>query len=350
LEKPVKDFSEPRGELLRDFPRRAIKVSQDTVVKREFLKNESPPLVIRPALRGLNLIAWTAMNRELLDAELSTHGAMLFRGFGLSSAEEFEQFMKAFSVEMLDYRERSSPRSRVLGNVYTSTDYPANYSIFLHNENSYQACWPLRIAFFCHTPAQQGGETPIADCRKIFSSLADRVKDEFIGRKVLYVRNFGNGVGLPWQEVFQTSDRRNVEAHCRAAGIEVCWKGKDQLRTSVVRPAIARHPRTGEIVWFNHATFFHVTTLEPAIRRVLMAELSEEDLPNNTYYGDGSPIEPSVMDELRDQYERHKISFPWERGDILMLDNMFVAHGRAQFVGPRKILVGMMEAVGDRGV
>jgi hypothetical protein len=37
------------------------------------------------------------------------------------------------------------------------------------------------------------------------------------------------------------------------------------------------------------------------------------------------------------------VSFPWQRGDILMLDNILAAHGRAPYEGPRKILVGMTE-------
>jgi alpha-ketoglutarate-dependent taurine dioxygenase len=35
------------------------------------------------------------------------------------------------------------------------------------------------------------------------------------------------------------------------------------------------------------------------------------------------------------------ISFRWERGDVLLLDNYLVAHGRNPYEGPRKILVAM---------
>src|SRR5262249_21300199 len=249
------------------------------------------------------------------------------------------------SAEPLPYRERSSPRTRVSNNIYTSTDYPANRSIFLHNENSYQLTWPMKIFFFCMTPSIRGGETPIADCRKVFGRIDLKIRQRFIEKNWMLVRNFGNGLSLPWQSVFQTEDKSAVETYCLNARIETEWRG-DCLRTRQVRRAVAQHPATGEIVWFNHAAFFHVSTLEPSAREALLEGLEEEDLPNNTYYGDGSPIELSVLDEIREAYRSETVSFPWQKGDVLMLDNMLVAHGRRPYVGQRDILVAMTEPFG----
>jgi hypothetical protein len=106
-----------------------------------------------------------------------------------------------------------------------------------------------------------------------------------------------------------------------------------------------QHPQTGEPVWFNHATFFHVSTLPEAVREGLAAGLAEEDLPANTYYGDGSPIEPETLEHLRAAYREETVLFPWRQGDLLMLDNMLVAHGRSPFRGPRKILVAMADPI-----
>jgi alpha-ketoglutarate-dependent taurine dioxygenase len=106
---------------------------------------------------------------------------------------------------------------------------------------------------------------------------------------------------------------------------------------------MTRHPETGEMIWFNHATFFHVSTLEKDIREKLIRELGEENLPTNTYYGDGCPIEDSVLEALREAYQAEKVAFPWKRGDVLLLDNMLVAHGRNPYVGPRRICVTMSD-------
>lgn len=324
--------------------RRAVSVSTESLTTTGYLQPASPlPLVIEPAVKGLNPVAWATSRREWIEDQVLAHGGLLFRRFNTHTAGDFEALIRAIAGDLLEYRERSSPRSEVGEHVYTSTDYPADQSIFLHNENSYQHAWPLRIFFFCLTPAEQGGETPIADCRKIFARIDPQIRQRFMEKRVMYVRNFGAGMGLPWQTVFQTTDREAVERHCLSVGIKVEWLDNNRLRTRTVRPAVSRHPRTGELVWFNHATFFHVTTLAPAIRESMLAEFAEEDLPTNTYYGDGTPIEPSVLDELREIYRQETVAFPWEKGDVLMLDNMLVAHGRSPFVGTRKVFVGMTD-------
>jgi alpha-ketoglutarate-dependent taurine dioxygenase len=330
--------------------RRAMTVTGESLVRYGFLPTGDMPLLIEPASTGVDLITWAGMNRDLLEEKLQKHGGILLRGFGLRLAEDLETFINAVSGKALEYRERSSPRSVIKGNIYTSTDYPPSQPIFLHNENSYQKEWPLKVFFLCKQPPAAGGATPIADCRSVFARIEPSVRERFTSRKWMYVRNFGDGFGLDWQNVFQTSDKREVELHCQSKGIEVEWREGNRLRTRAVRPAVVRHPKTGDPVWFNHATFFHVSTLEPSVRDALVEEFKETELPANTYYGDGAPIEPEVMDHLRECYRSATISFPWQTGDLLMLDNMLVAHGRAPFSGPREILVGMAEPVSEEQV
>lgn len=318
--------------------------SQESLVKVEPLYlTGALPLLVQPAIDDLDLISWATNNRELIEKYLLNHGGILFRNFAVRNARDFEAFITGISGSTLEYRERSSPRSQISGNIYTSTDYPADQHIFLHNENSYQQTWPLRIFFFCNTPPLQGGETPIADVRRVYERIDERIRERFRRKGVLYVRNFGDGIGLPWQTVFQTSSREAVEEYCQKAGIQCEWKSENRLRTRRVGRAIVPHPRSGEMLWFNHATFFHITTLGPDMSRVLRGLFEEEDLPNNSYYGDGSPIEDAVLEELRQAYKHETIMFPWQKGDVLMLDNMLVAHGRTPFVGTRQILTGMSE-------
>jgi alpha-ketoglutarate-dependent taurine dioxygenase len=324
--------------------RKAASVSAGALVKTEYLNPDQPlPLVIKPAMDGVDLMAWAENEREYIQEQLRTHGGILFRGFNINSTDDFESFIRAVSGDPLEYKERSSPRSQVSGNIYTSTDYPADQSIFLHNENSYQHSWPLQLFFCCLIPAEQGGETPIADVRKVYQKIDPEIRERFAKKKVMYVRNFSDRFGLPWQTVFQTSDKALVEEYCKKVGLQPEWKDNNGLRTRAIRQAVAKHPKTGELTWFNHATFFHVSTLAPAIRDAMLAEFKDEDLPNNSYYGDGTPIEPEVLDRLREIYHEETISFPWQKGDILMLDNMAVAHARAPFVGQRKVVVGMAE-------
>lgn len=323
--------------------RRAAVAPVEELVREEPLAGSDLPLVLSPAASDVDLFSWAEANRAGLEAKLLRHGALLFRGFGVDDIEGLQRLVVAVCGDLLEYRERSSPRHELADRVYTSTDYPAEQTIFPHNEHSYAKRFPLKLFFGCVVPAESGGETPVGDTRRIFARIDPEVRERFQEKGWMYVRNFHPGFGLSWRTVFQTDDKGKVEEYCRDAGIDFEWRPGDRLRTRQVRPATAVHPRTGETVWFNHATFFHVSTLAPSIREPLLRDFGADDLPNNTYYGDGSPIEPEVVEHLRQAYLGEMVAFPWQRGDVLLIDNMLTAHARNPFTGPRKIAVAMAD-------
>ena len=319
--------------------------SKDPEMSLTALKQgQTLPLVIQPRDNPVNLSQWAQRNRDLIEQKLLIHGGILFRGFASSSPAEFQDLISTLSGEPLPYLERSSPRHQILGNIYTSTEQPPSQRIFLHNENSYQDVWPMKIFFLCLQPAEKGGETPIADTRRVYRHINKDLRDELQHKGFLIVRNFSPEMGLSWETVYQTKNRAKVEAFCQERGIRTQWKQDGTLRTYTIRRfPMMHHPVTGERTWFNHGTFFHVTTLEPSLRDVLLDCMAQEDLPANTYYGDGSPIADQDLDHLRACYLREKVCFPWKKGDVLMLDNMLTAHGREPYTGPRKIAVGMAQ-------
>lgn len=155
----------------------------------------------------------------------------------------------------------------------------------------------------------------------------------------MYVRNYSN-IDLPWEEVFQTHDKNEVEAYCKANNILAEWT-PNGLRTKQINQATLVHPATNDKLWFNQAHLFHVSNLDSELREDLIAILGEDNLPRNTYFGDGSPIDPKVLDVIREVYDKTKISFDWQENDLLLLDNMLYTHGREPFEGKRKVLVGM---------
>jgi alpha-ketoglutarate-dependent taurine dioxygenase len=302
---------------------------------------QSLPAVIRAQRRDADVVQWARDHHEEIDRLLATHGGILFRGFRVNGVAHFERFMtEGFDRELLEYRNRSTPRSEVRGRIYTSTEYPADQHIELHNENSYTSTWAERIFFHCVKPSDTGGETPIADSRRVFDRIPAEVRARFEHHGVMYVRNYDD-LDLPWQTVFQTDDPREVEAHCDASGIHWEWLDGKRLRTREVAQATLRHPTSGESVWFNQAHLFHVSSLQPAVRRALTATMSEADLPRNAYFGDGSRIDDADLAAVRAAYAAETVAFPWHAGDILALDNMLVAHGRRPFTGSRKVVVGM---------
>ena len=100
-------------------------------------------------------------------------------------------------------------------------------------------------------------------------------------------------------------------------------------------------PVTGEKLWFNQAHLFDSSTLGKEILEALYLSVDKNDLPRNTYYGDGSEIEEDVIETIKTIYQENKIAFPWEKGDIMLLDNMLYSHGREPFTGERRVLAGM---------
>jgi alpha-ketoglutarate-dependent taurine dioxygenase len=313
--------------------------------KTEYLGPEgSLPLVIRPAADGVDLVGWAQRQREYLQAELLKHGALLFRGFVPHSLPAFGDFARAVCPQLFsDYGDL--PRADLGQKVYTSTPYPPDRMILYHNESSHMHRWPLKIMFYCDTPAREGGETPVVDCRKMYRLLPESLRRRFEERRLMYVRNYREGLDVSWQEFFRTTDRDEVERQCRASGEQFEWLEGGNLRTRKVRPALLSHPFTGEGVFFNQMLAHHASCLEPGVRDSLLALFGEAGLPRNVYYGDGTPIEDSVVAEIVEMYRQAAVVFPWREGDILLLDNMLAGHARNPFVGPRKVMVTMGELV-----
>ncbi|MBW4611889.1 MAG: TauD/TfdA family dioxygenase [Desmonostoc vinosum HA7617-LM4] len=326
--------------LIKNTQRQAVLFSQNTLIKLE--TNTTLPLLIKPNIDHIDLADWAKGNQEFITENLLKHGAILFRQFHINTASEFERFSLAICSELFN-ENGEHPREVVSGNVYTPVFYPADQQLLWHNENTFNHQWPMKILFCCRQPAQQGGETPIVDSRKIFQLIDPKIRERFIEKKVMYIRNYSNELGLNWQTVFQTQEQAKVEAICRQVLSDFEWKPSDRLRTRSIRPAVVKHPQTGEMSWFNQAQHWHPACLDPNTRESLFSSFSAEDLPRNCYYGDGTPIEDSVMTEICAVYQQLEVSFPWQQGDVLLLDNILTAHGRNPFVGERQLLVAMGE-------
>ncbi len=299
------------------------------------------PIVWDVEMSGLNAVKWAEEHQHDIRSLIETRGAVLIRGLKVPGTTQFGKVLSTlFGSELLEYVYRSTPRTGLRGNVYTATEYPAGEVIPQHNENSYSRNWPNRIGFMCLLLAETGGETPIGDSRVVYNLLPASVRDRFEEKGVMYVRNYST-LDLPWSVVFQTEDKGQVEEYCDANQLRYEWLENNSLRTSQVNPATASHPRTGEKIWFNQAHLFHASSLGKEIAETLLASLGEEKLPRNSYYGDGSPIEPESLEIIRAAYQQTRIKFAWQKNDLLLLDNMLFTHGRESYTGARKVLVGM---------
>lgn len=288
-------------------------------------------------LRQTSPFNWSSALEQLQSAP-----ALLFPG-ALSGEADFERLVDEAPVAVLDYeQEQSTPRTEVAEGVYTSTEYPADQAIFLHCEMSYAAHWPTRLLFYCPQPATAGGATPLADTQQVLQAVGSERVEEFRRRGLLYLRNFGGRFGPSWQKVFATGEKEGVESYCRAHGMEFEWRGQE-LQTRRRAPALLQNPEGEGELWFNHLALFHSSALPPRTRASLTRMLGETGLPQNVLFGDGEPVPDEVVEAVREAYRGATTRFDWQRGDLLLLDNRRMAHGRDPFQGERRVLVAMFE-------
>lgn len=290
-----------------------------------------------PKVKNLDELILTGVELKKM---LHEKGALLLRGFNVDNPDKFKSIAGLFADDLMSDNGEHIPLSNT-DKVYTPVGYSAKEKLLWHNENSFNYNWPLMIMFACLKPAEKGGETPLVDCCKVLESLDSEVVAEFKQKGVMYVRTHGFGFGRTWQETYRTDSKSEMERICKERGIQLQWGEGDQLITKQVRPAIVNHPISGVPTWFTQAQHWHPYCLKPEIREYFLATFSEDQQPRNCYFGDGSIISDDIMQHILDVYAKLEVSFPWQAGDVVVLDNVLFAHARNAYHGERKLLVTM---------
>ena len=188
-----------------------------------------------------NLLDTVRDNVDRVREILVRSGAILLRGFEVTR-ESFGAVVDVLSGARLEYVYRSTPRTSVADRIFTATNYPPDREIPLHCEEAYQRNWPMLLAFYCEQPATEGGETPLADIVKVTARIDPEIVREFRQRGVCYIRNYLDGIDLPWADVFQTHSRAEVERFCAKHDIRFDWGRDGSLHTTQVCQGTALHP------------------------------------------------------------------------------------------------------------
>jgi amino acid adenylation domain-containing protein len=297
------------------------------------------PLLVQLRERELAPAVWAEAHRDQVEGWLREHGGILFRGFDLPTPADFEQFCQALCPEL--YGQYGDLPKKEGGNkIYKSTPYPKDRMIMFHNESAHQHRWPRRQWFYCETPATHGGATPIVDSRQVYRELPAWLQDKLRRKQLMYVRNFSASLDVNWQHFFQTEEPAEVERICREGGIVFEWRGSNELHTRQVCPAVILHPLTGDASFFNQIQLYHPAFLDADIREQFL-QGRDSVMPRQVFYGDGSELEEAAIEAINSAYERCAVRFDWQRGDVVMLDNMLAAHARDPFEGERRIVVAM---------
>lgn len=292
-------------------------------------------------------ISYYLKNKDEFDTDLKEYGAIKFRGVLIDSQETFQYIINSISTKFLSYIDGNSPRTKLTGNVYTSTEYDKRQKITMHNELSYSAKWPNKLFFSCLQVAETGGETLLADSRSILRTMNPDIVSEIKTKGIIYVRNLNGGqfgMGPSWQDTFETDDRKQVEKYCASYNINFKWMENDNLRLEQFSKGIIEHRTTKENIWFNQIDQFHPCHLgEEIFESMKILYETPENFPMFVKFGDGTAISEDIVKEILSTIDKVTIAPKWQKNELLIVDNELIAHGRNFYSGDRRVIVAMSE-------
>lgn len=309
-------------------------------------------------------------NKTNLRDAMTKYGAVIFRGFDVKTPQEFEDIALLIEPNLKNEYLGTSPRNAVTKYTFTASEIPQFFPVPQHIEMSFLPNGRPDILFFsCIKASETGGETPLCDFSKVAEDLDPQTKKKFEEKGVIYYRNYcgPNETKIDpwklknWPEIFGTKDKKVVESVCKKDEIKVEWRKNDSLQLTNRMPAFSKHPISGKQVWCNHSQVFHPSQASGEYQRIskktkiwwhfVLAFLlgivlvirklfqKEEEQGMNTFYGDGKVVPNADMEKVRDAIWKNMVVYPWKNGDIVMIDNLRISHGRLPFTGARSILV-----------
>lgn len=289
-------------------------------------------------------VAWARTNRQTLLQDAGRHGAVLFRGFPLKTAQDFDAFMAAFEVPNFPYKKSLSNAVRVnfTERVFSANEAPPEVQIFFHHEMAQTPIFPGRIAFFCEIAASEGGATPI--CRsdvlydRLRAELPDFIEDcETKGLRYTNVMPSDNdpnsGMGRSWKSTLEVETREAAEARLRDLTYRWEWLPDGCLKaTTPPLPAIME-------VGGGRKTFFN-----QLIAAYCGWKDTRNDPSNAIRHGDGSMLDAKAVKRATEIADEIAFDLEWHPGDAVLLDNTVAMHARRTFKGKRKVLASLMDA------
>jgi alpha-ketoglutarate-dependent taurine dioxygenase len=282
------------------------------------------------------------LDEEWIAQIFRERGAILFRGFK-ATVTDFEKLTQLLSHNHLTYkgggwRGGVLDRSSVNGNptLLTATGKTQDFPIPLHGEMYYVGTPPEIVWFYCASAAPQGGETTLADGEEFFRKMGAPLQEFFQAHRLKYSRHLSRA---EWRVVFENDDRTVVENACREQKLCVRWLKEDNLSTELISSAMRTNPNSG-LVFINSLLPIAIGELS---NLRLAAKGESEVFPSITVrLDDGSTIPVGTIAELMSVASRTEVPISWRSGDILMVDNTRVMHGRRASVGTtRQVLVRM---------
>ncbi|MEP0188898.1 MAG: TauD/TfdA family dioxygenase [Erythrobacter sp.] len=291
---------------------------------------------------GGDLAAFLGTNKAAVDAALTDSGALLFREFDVPNAMTFDAAVEGYGEPGFTYEDSLSNavRTNVTPRVFTANEAPPTTEIFLHHEMAQTPLFPSKLFFYCEIAPETGGATPLCRSDWVLEQLIKEVP-EFVARVeaegVRYTNampgddDAGSGQGRSWRSTLSAANRSEAEARLAQLGYTWEWQADGSLRaTTPVLPAVCEMS-DGRKSFFNQliAAFRGWTD-------------SRNDPNRAITFGGGEPITSGDMAPSIAIADELTADCAWQTGDVALIDNYLVMHGRRPFAGKRRVLASLV--------
>ena len=301
------------------------------------------PVTFDTSTESVSIEEWIRQNRVAINNSLKQTGAVLIRGLAMQDPDHFEKFVAAYGLPMFPYKKSLSNAVRVnySERVFTANEAPSQVEIYLHHEMAQTPVSPSVLFFCCISAAEQGGATPLCRSDQLFEAFKlshPKWTEQLVSKGLRYVTRMpavsdeSSGQGRSWYNTLNVSDKDEVEKKLTAMGYEYSWQNNGGLETlSPLLPGVVELTNGGQ-------SFYHQLIAAyrgwPGVR---------ENPASGVMFGDKTEIPVGLLESLSSMAEDYTTDLHWADGEIAMLNNRMIMHGRRPYSGNRKrqVLVSM---------
>lgn len=292
---------------------------------------------------GSDPLAWFCVQAAPLRELLAARGAVVVTDLPADTADRLALVRQALGSQPATCAEPFAGCRSLGEGVHTAPDWDADREMCLHHEQSQALRFPSLLIMAARQPATSGGATLLGDTRQVLMELPAELVARFRARGWRLTRNYRPHLGMSWTEVFRTRDPARVEETCAATGMECSWQNDGTLHTVQRRSAVVRHPVSDDECWFNQIGFFSQWSVPEEQRSVLLNVFGPDGMPFNTGYGDGDPLTEDEFRAILLAYDRVAVRVDLRPGEVLLVDNLAMAHGRDPYTGVRDHVVALAD-------
>ncbi|BBN08759.1 hypothetical protein MPTK1_4g14250 [Marchantia polymorpha subsp. ruderalis] len=296
------------------------------------------------------LVDWIKRDKSWIEEHLLHSGAVLIRGCDVKDAKDFNTVVEAFG-----YEERLrpgggglAPRTQVIGRIYTANEAPPHVYIPFHHEMAQPPTAPSKLFFFCELAPTKGGETPLLWSNSVVRRLQQECPDflqQLDEKGLIYQLYFGDEdlsesyIQRSWKTLYKVNDRKELEDKLAKMGGDsrVEWIEGHGVKTIYgPLPALKWDEQRQQNVFFNYMVMKYFTEYP-----VLECD-KEVAAFDNVMFGDGSPLPREQVLDCQRIMAEEMVEFKWERGDVILIDNVAVQHSKNPCFSPRRILASLV--------